>query len=287
MPRTVRAAGIDCGTNTIRLLIADCDPAAGALTDITRLVEIVRLGQDVDRTGRFAPEALERTLDVVSRYAQLVRQAGVAAIRFVATSATRDAANRDVFLDGVRAALGVEAQVVDGLEEAALSFAGALSGLKGQAVAGQPVHPAPYLCVDLGGGSTELVLGTDRPEQAYSMDVGSVRITERHLRSDPPTAAEVAAAAADVDRALDVAARQVDLGRARTVVGLAGSITTIEAHSLGLERYDPAAVDGAVVGVDEALAACEALWRASRAERARMGFMHPGRVDVIGAGALV
>ncbi|MDR1825137.1 MAG: Ppx/GppA family phosphatase [Bifidobacteriaceae bacterium] len=283
MGEMVRAAGIDCGTNTIRLLIADVDRAAGRLTDVARIMEVTRLGQGVDRTGWFAPDALERTLNVVTRYAKLIADAGAqGTVRFVATSATRDAANRNVFLDGVRAALGIEAEVIDGLEEAHLSFGGALASLRGPFA-----PPGPYLCVDLGGGSTELVLGDRTPEQAYSMDVGSVRITERHLRSDPPTEAEVRAAAADVDAALDVAARHVDLGRTGSLIGLAGSITTIEAYALGLERYDPAAIDGAVIGIDEALAACQGMWQASRTERSRMGFMHPGRVDVIGAGALV
>jgi exopolyphosphatase/guanosine-5'-triphosphate,3'-diphosphate pyrophosphatase len=205
----------------------------------------------------------------------------------VATSATRDAANRNLFLDGVRSLLGVEAEVVDGLEEAHLSFAGALSGLRGGAHAAPGVHAAPYLCVDLGGGSTELVLGSDAAAQAFSMDVGCVRMTERHLRSDPPTEVELEAAAADVDAALDVAGAAVDLGQTATLVGLAGSITTITAHALGLDHYDPAAIDGADLPVDVMLASCESLWSMSRAERSRLGFLHPGRVDVIGAGALV
>ena len=276
----VRAAGIDCGTNSIRLLIADVDVAAGRLTDVTRLMEVVRLGQGVDRTGWFAEDALRRTLAQVRRYGQLCREAGVGPVRFVATSATRDAANRNVLLDAVRSELGVEAEVVDGLEEAHLSFAGARAG----SVASLP---APYLCVDLGGGSTELVLGTATGEQAYSMDVGCVRLTERHLRSDPPTEAERRAAVADIQDALDAAERVIDLGKTATLVGLAGSITTVTAQALGLDRYDPALIDGAILSVPAVLAACEDLVGASRAERAAMGFMHPGRVDVIGGGALV
>jgi exopolyphosphatase/guanosine-5'-triphosphate,3'-diphosphate pyrophosphatase len=276
----VRAAGIDCGTNSIRLLIADVDQAAGTLRDIDRQMEIVRLGQGVDRRGWFAPEALERTLAAVARYGRLCRQAGVERLRFVATSATRDAANRNVFLDGVRAELGVEAEVIDGLEEAHLSFAGAVSALRGRL-------PAPFLVVDLGGGSTELVAGRDQAEAAFSMDVGCVRITERHLRSDPPTPAQVRAAVADVDAVLDRAARHVPLGAAATLVGVAGSITTVTAHALGLERYDPRRIDGAALPAARLEEACRDLWQASRAARARLGFMHPGRVDVIGAGALV
>jgi len=279
-PGVVRAAGIDCGTNSIRLLIADVDVAAGRLTDVTRLMEVVRLGQGVDRTGHFAPEALERTLAQVKRFGRLCQEAGVGPVRFVATSATREAANRAVLLDAVRAELGVEVNVVDGLEEAHLSFTGALSGLAGR-------WPGPFLCVDLGGGSTELVLGVDAPVQAHSMDVGCVRLTERHLLNDPPTEAQVLAAAADVDVALEAAAKQVDLGQTGTLVGLAGTITTVTALALGLDHYDPARIDGAALGLDLLQTSCRRLWQASRAERAAFGFMHPGRVDVIGGGAVI
>ncbi|GEL45811.1 hydrolase [Cellulomonas hominis] len=275
-----RVAAIDCGTNSIRLLVADVDPAAGTLTDLDRRMEVVRLGQGVDRTGRIAPEALARTLDATRRYAQVCADLGVEAVRFVATSASRDAENRDEFVAGVREALGVEPEVIGGVEEAALSFRGA-TGVLGSR------HPGPYLVVDLGGGSTEVVLGERTPEAAYSMDVGCVRITERHLQSDPPTAAEVAAAEADVRAALDVAAQHVPFGRTATLVGLAGSVTTVTAHALGLPAYEPAAIDGSVLGVDAVVAACDDLLARDRASRAALGFMHPGRVDVIGAGALV
>lgn len=275
-----RVAAIDCGTNSIRLLVADVDPAAGTLTDLDRRMEVVRLGQGVDRTGRIAPEALARTLDATRRYAQVCADLGVEAVRFVATSASRDAENRDEFVAGVREALGVDPEVIGGVEEAALSFRGA-TGVLGSR------HPGPYLVVDLGGGSTEVVLGERTPEAAYSMDVGCVRITERHLQSDPPTAAEVAAAEADVRAALDVAAEHVPFGRTATLVGLAGSVTTVTAHALGLAAYDPAAIDGSVLGVDAVVAACDDLLARDRASRAALGFMHPGRVDVIGAGALV
>jgi exopolyphosphatase/guanosine-5'-triphosphate,3'-diphosphate pyrophosphatase len=243
-------------------------------------MEVVRLGQGVDRTGRIAPEALARTLDATRRYAQVCADLGVEAVRFVATSASRDAENRNEFVAGVREALGVEPEVIGGVEEAALSFRGA-TGVLGSR------HPGPYLVVDLGGGSTEVVLGERTPEAAYSMDVGCVRITERHLQSDPPTAAEVAAAEADVRAALDVAAQHVPFGRTATLVGLAGSVTTVTAHALGLPAYEPAAIDGSVLGVDAVVAACDDLLARDRASRAALGFMHPGRVDVIGAGALV
>lgn len=275
-----RVAAIDCGTNSIRLLVADVDPSAGTLVDLDRRMEVVRLGQGVDRTGRIAPEALARTLDATRRYAQVCAYLGVEAVRFVATSASRDAENRDEFVAGVREALGVEPEVIGGVEEAALSFRGATGVLGAR-------HDAPYLVVDLGGGSTEVVLGDGSPEAAYSMDVGCVRITERHLRSDPPAADEVGAAVRDVRAALDVAAAEVPFGRTATLVGLAGSVTTVTAHALGLTAYDPAAIDGSVLPVDAVVAACDDLLARDRASRAALGFIHPGRVDVIGAGALV
>ena len=275
-----RVAGIDCGTNSIRLLVADVDLAAGTLTDLDRRMEVVRLGQGVDRTGRIAPEAMERTLDAARRYGARCAELGVEHIRFVATSASRDAENRQEFVDGVRDALGVEPEVVGGQEEAALSFRGATRVLAGK-------HPGPFLVVDLGGGSTELVLGTTSPVASYSMDVGCVRLTERHLHDDPPTAAQIAAASADVAAALDAAAKVVPFGRAATLVGLAGSVTTVTAHALDLDEYDPVSIDGAVLATDAVLASCRALLTMSRKRREREPYMHPGRVDVIGAGALV
>ncbi len=273
-----RVAAIDCGTNSIRLLVADV--VGGVLQEVDRRTEVVRLGAGVDRTGLLAPEALARTLAVAREYAELCSRLGVEAMRFVATSATRDARNRDEFVEGVQQALGVQPEVVAGREEAELSFRGATGVVGGH-------HPGPYLVVDLGGGSTELVLGTDRPDAAISMDVGSVRLTERHLRHDPPADDEVAAARRDVAVALDEAAASVPLGRTRTLVGLAGSVTSVTAHALGLARYDRARIDGSVLGVDQVLAACDDLLHRTRAERSDLGFLHPGRVDVIGAGALV
>ena len=275
-----RVAGIDCGTNSIRLLVADVDRGAGTLTELDRRMEIVRLGQGVDRTGRIAPEALDRTLDATRRYADVCRDLGVEHIRYVATSASRDAENRQEFVDGVRAALGVEPEVIGGQEEAALSFRGATSVLGGR-------HRGPFLVVDLGGGSTELVLGTTSPVAAVSMDVGSVRLTERHLHGDPPTAAEIAAASADVSAALDAAQKVVPLGRTATLVGLAGSITSVTAHVLDLEAYDRTRIDDSVLPVDQVLASCRTLLGMTRSRRTAIPFMHPGRADVIGAGALI
>ena len=275
-----RVAAIDCGTNSIRLLVADVDLTAGTLVDVDRRMEVVRLGQGVDRTGRIAPEALERTLVAARGYAEVCGQLGVEHVRFVATSASRDAENRQDFVGGVRAALGVEPEVVDGQEEAALSFRGATGVLAGR-------HRGPFLVVDLGGGSTELVLGTTSVVAAYSMDVGCVRLTERHLQGDPPTRAEIAAASKDVSVSLDAAGAVVPLGRTATLVGLAGSVTTVTAHALDLDSYQPERIDGAVLPVDRVLASCRTLLGMSRARRTREPYMHPGRVDVIGAGALV
>ena len=275
-----RVAAIDCGTNSIRLLIADVEPSTGALVDLDRRMEVVRLGAGVDRTGEIAPEAMARTLAATTRYAQLCQAAEVDSIRFVATSASRDARNRDEFVNGVRSILGIEPEVIPGSEEAALSFLGATAGLRA-------THESPFLVVDLGGGSTEVVLGEEDVEAALSVDVGCVRLTERHLRSDPATAAELEAAIADVDAALDRVAEQVPLALARTLVGVAGTVTTITAHVLGLPAYDPVAIHGATADVDRVVAACDELIAMPRAARAALPYMHPGRVDVIGAGALI
>lgn len=274
-----RVAGIDCGTNSIRLLIADIDD--GRLGDVERLMKVVRLGQGVDATGRLADDALERTFAATEEYADLIRRHRAGAVRFVATSATRDAENRQVFVDGVRDRLGVEPEVISGDEEAALSFAGAASVLPEDS-------PVPVLVVDLGGGSTEFVLG-DRTgvRAARSVDIGCVRLTERHLHSDPPTEAEIAAAEADVDAGLDLAMQTVPLDQTAVLVGVAGSVTTITAHALRLEEYDPRAIHGAALSKDRVVEACSELLGMTRAERAALPYMHPGRVDVIGAGALV
>lgn len=274
-----RVAAIDCGTNSIRLLIADRS-ADGTLTDRVRRMEIVRLGQGVDRTGRFDPVALQRTLAATRDYAAECRRHDVQAVRYVATSASRDAANRDEFFAGVRDALGVDVEVVTGTEEAALSFAGAVRILG-------PDDPPARLVVDIGGGSTELVLGEETVTDSVSLDIGSVRMTERHVRTDPPTAEELSAARADVHAALDQAAAALPLHTVRTLVGVAGSVTTVTAAALGLERYQPERINGARLSPARVHAACAQLVTLPREQRAALGFMHPGRVDVIGAGALI
>lgn len=286
-----RVAAVDCGTNSIRLLVADVDPDAGTLVDVDRRMEVVRLGEGVDRTGRIAPQALARTLAATERYAGVVRDLGARRVRFVATSASRDAENAADFVAGVRGLLGVEPEVVTGALEAQLSFEGATRELRGGGADGLrapgTATPPPYLVVDLGGGSTELVLGAATAEAAISVDVGCVRITERHLADDPPTPAQVAAATADVDAALDEAAAAVPLERTATLVGVAGTVTTITAHALGLDRYDAGRLHRAVVPAEQVAAACDDLLAMPRERRAALPFMHPGRVDVIGGGALV
>ena len=285
-----RVAAIDCGTNSLRMLVADVDPDAGTLVDVDRRTEIVRLGEGVDATGVISDAALERTLAVARFYAAIAAEAGVvldaAAVRIVATSATRDAADAGRFRDGMRELFGVAPEVVTGEEEAALAFAGAARALPARGDGG------PVLVVDVGGGSTEVVLGDDRRTgggvlAARSVDIGSVRLTERHLRSDPPTPAEIERALTEVDEALDAVAEAVPLDKAALLVGVAGTVTTITAHALGLPAYDSEAVDGAELPVATVRAACADLLGRTRARRAELPYLETGRVDVIGAGALV
>lgn len=277
-----RVAAVDCGTNTIKLLVADLDPASGSEDVLVREARMVRLGEGVDRTGRIADEALERVFAAVEEYAALVAGHDVETIRFCATSAARDASNSDVFVAGVQSRLGVTPEVVSGPEEARLSFSGATRGL-GEV-------PAPVLVVDIGGGSTELVLGAahDRVQAGHSLDIGSVRMTERHLHSDPPSTAELDEATGEIDAALDgLAAHGVDLGSAATLVAVSGTGLTVAAAALGLHELTREAVDRAVVPVAGVRQAADRLLRMTVAERRGLPYMHPGRADVIGAGALI
>ncbi|MFE8948089.1 exopolyphosphatase [Streptomyces sp. NPDC007856] len=282
-----RVAAVDCGTNSIRLLVADVNPATGELLELDRRMTIVRLGQDVDRTGRLAPEALERTFAACREYAGVIRELGAAEVRFVATSASRDAENRDDFVRGVVDILGVEPEVISGDQEAGFSFTGATKELEGRADLAKP-----YLVVDIGGGSTEFVVGDEQVRAARSVDVGCVRMTERHLVhdgkvSDPPTEEQIAAMRADIEAALDLAEETVPLREARTLVGLAGSVTTVSAIAQELPEYDSARIHHSRVTRDRVREITEWLLRSTHAERAAIPSMHPGRVDVIGAGALV
>ena len=275
-----RVAAIDCGTNSVRLLVADVDLAAGRLSDVDRRLEIVRLGQGVDATGRLAAVPLARTFRVLRSYRQIIEAASATAVRMVATSATRDAANADEFVAGVHGILGIEPEVLSGEDEALLSFTGATAELTGEA--------APYLVTDIGGGSTEFVLGDPGAvTAAVSVNIGCVRMTERHLRHDPPGDDEIAAARSDIDAALDVVAGKIPVSGARTLVGLAGSVTTVAALVLGLESYQPELIHHSRVSAEEARRVAASLLAQTRAERARLPVMHPGRVDVIGGGALV
>ncbi|AXE78326.1 Ppx/GppA phosphatase family protein [Streptomyces atratus] len=282
-----RVAAIDCGTNSIRLLVADADPSTGELVELDRRMEIVRLGQGVDRTGRLAPEALERTFAACRQYAEVIKEHGAQKIRFVATSASRDAENRDEFVRGVLDILGVEPEVISGDQEAEFSFTGATKEL-----AGRDHLAKPYLVVDIGGGSTEFVVGDDHVRAARSVDIGCVRMTERHLVhdgvvSDPPTPGQITAIRADIDAALDLAEESVPLTGAATLVGLAGTVTTVAAIALGLDVYDSEAIHHSRISLDQVQEITGRLVTSTHAERAAIGAMHPGRVDVITSGALI
>ena len=265
-------AAVDCGTNTIKLLIGDPPDVA------VRETRMVRLGQGVDRTGRISDEALARAFAAVDEYAALVRAHDVSRIRFCATSATRDADNGGVFAAGVRDRLVVSPEVLTGDEEAALAFDGAVRHL-------QTPPASPVLVLDIGGGSTELVLGGATPDAAHSMDVGSVRLHERHLHDDPPTPAQVRACVEDIDTTLDES--PVDPASAATVVGVAGTILSVVAGVLDLPAYDRDVLDQSVVAVSEVHAFVDRLVAMPLEERLALPWMHPGRADVIDAGALI
>lgn len=276
----MRAAAIDCGTNSIRLLIADIDDAGG-LTDVVRLMRVVRLGEGVDSTGRLSDAALKRTFTAVEEYATLISGHSADKVRFVATSATRDAENRAEFAAGIRRRLGIEPEVVSGDEEAGLSFAGAASVL-------DTSDGRTILVVDIGGGSTEFVAGTaDGVTAARSMDMGCVRYTERFLTSDPPTPDEISGMDAAVDRMISDAGADVPFADVSTLVGVAGSITTVAAHALRLPAYQADVIHGSILGTDALADAATDLLEMKRSARAGLPYMHPGRVDVIGAGALI
>jgi exopolyphosphatase / guanosine-5'-triphosphate,3'-diphosphate pyrophosphatase len=286
---TRRVAAVDCGTNSLRLLVADIDLDRAELTDVARRMEIVRLGQGVDKTGRLAPEALARTTAALREYAAIIAGSGASAVRMVATSATRDADNAAEFTRRVKEELGIAPEVLTGTQEAMLSFTGATAELAPDDGEG------PFLVVDIGGGSTEFVRGRSaaagtgdtEPASAISVNIGCVRMTERHLHGDPPTGRQIAAATADIDAALEAVADAVPVGQARTLIGLAGSVTTVAGIAMGLPAYDAAVIHHARVSAADVHAVTSALLAQTRAVRASLGVMHPGRVDVIGAGALV
>jgi exopolyphosphatase/guanosine-5'-triphosphate,3'-diphosphate pyrophosphatase len=205
--RAMRVAAIDCGTNSIRLLIADIEGTT--FREVLRTMEIVRLGQGVDKTGEFHPDAIKRTLAAVDLFAAEIARKGVQKIRFCATSATRDATNRHLFIDGVKERLGIEPEVISGEEEAALSFTGAIQDL--------PQEDGPFLVIDIGGGSTEFVYGQSGVEFAKSVNIGCVRMSERHFTQDPAGAQEIEAARSDIQEAIKIAASIVPITKAKNV----------------------------------------------------------------------
>ncbi|QNN51612.1 Ppx/GppA phosphatase family protein [Nocardioides mesophilus] len=280
-----RVAAIDCGTNTIKLLVADLDRETGTEHELVREMRMVRLGQDVDRTGRLADAALARVFAAIEEYGAVLDAHHVDVLRFCATSAARDAANAEVFVAGVRERLGVQPEVVTGAEEAQLSYDGATRSF------GDRELPGPVAVVDIGGGSTELILGdpvTGHVAAARSLDVGSVRMTERLMPSDPPTAAELAAARGAVDDALDtLPGHGVHLDSTASLVGVGGTITTVAAAVLDLPHYDRTAIHHADLPVAAVHEVTERLLAMSVEQRRGLPFLHPGRADVIGAGALI
>ncbi len=272
----MRVAAIDCGTNSIRLLIADV--ADGVVRDVTRVMTVVRLGEGVDVTGRLSDEAMRRTWAAVDDYTAQIDAAGAQSVRMVATSASRDAANADEFVAGVVSRLGLAPEVISGEQEAALSFAGARSVL---------ALPGTALVVDIGGGSTEFVVGDERVRTACSVDIGCVRMTERHLRDDPPTSAQVEAATADIDAAVSQALGATRFDQAQYLIGLAGSVTTVAALAMRLPEYDSSLIHGSRIAAGQVHTVTADMLAATRAARAAEPVMHPGRVDVIGGGALI
>lgn len=273
----MRVGVVDCGTNSIRLLIADIE--GNNFREVTRQMQVVRLGQGVDETNQFHPDAISRTFAAVDLYAAEIARRGVEKLRFCATSATRDALNRAIFVDGVKERLGIEPEVISGEEEARLSFAGATREFN--------KADAPFLVVDIGGGSTEFVLGSDSVDSAISVNIGCVRMTERHFQSDPPTHDEIAIARRDIQNAIDIAYASVDIKSAKTLVAVAGTATTVAAAALDLPEYDRYAIHLSHISADQVHSTSNRFLNMTRDERAALGYMHPGRVDVIGAGSLV
>ncbi len=273
----MRVAAIDCGTNSIRLLIADIE--GENFREVFRTMEIVRLGQGVDEFKAFTIDAIARTLAAVDTFAFEIAKKGVQKIRFCATSATRDATNRNLFIDGVRERLGIEPEVITGEEEAALSFTGAIQDLS--------PHDGPFLVVDIGGGSTEFVFGTTHVEFAKSVNIGCVRLAERHFINDPARQAEIDAARVDIQEAIAKVAATVPITSSKTLIAVAGTATTVAAAALGLSEYDRYAIHLSRISAKKTHDVAEMFLTSTREERLNLGYMHPGRVDVIPAGALV
>ena len=272
-----RVAAIDCGTNSIRLLIADI--TGGNFKEVLRTMEIVRLGQGVDQNKSFHPDAIARTLSAVEKFAQLIASKGVEKIRFCATSATRDASNRELFTNGVKKILGVEVEVIPGEQEAALSFIGATKELS--------QSDGPFLVVDIGGGSTEFVFGSEKVEFAKSVNIGCVRMSERHLNLQPPTMTQIAEAIIDIDLAITQAAKVVPISQAKSLVAVAGTATTVAAAALKLAEYDRYLIHLSRISAPSVHQVAAMFQSMNKDQIAALGYMHPGRVDVITAGSLV
>jgi exopolyphosphatase/guanosine-5'-triphosphate,3'-diphosphate pyrophosphatase len=272
-----RVAAIDCGTNSIRLLIADI--TGDNFKEVLRTMEIVRLGQGVDQNKAFQPDAIDRTLSAVSLFKDHIASKGVEKIRFCATSATRDATNRNLFIDGVREILNIEVEVIPGEEEAELSFIGATKELR--------QSDAPFLVVDIGGGSTEFVFGSEKVDFAKSVNIGCVRMSERHLNTQPPSMAQIAQAIVDIDIAITQAASVVPITTAKTLVAVAGTATTVAAAALELTDYDRHMIHLSRISASNVHKVAARFQSMNKDQIAPLGFMHPGRVDVITAGSLV
>ena len=272
-----RVAAIDCGTNSIRLLIADI--TGDNFKEVLRTMEIVRLGQGVDQNKAFQPDAIDRTLNAVRLFKDQIASKGVEKIRFCATSATRDATNRNLFIDGVRDILGIEVEVIPGEEEAELSFIGATKELR--------QSDSPFLVVDIGGGSTEFVFGSEKVDFAKSVNIGCVRMSERHLNTQPPSMAQIAQAIVDIDIAIAQAAAVVPITTAKTLVAVAGTATTVAAAALELNDYDRHMIHLSRISASNVHKVAASFQSMNKDQIASLGFMHPGRVDVITAGSLV
>lgn len=275
-----RVAAIDCGTNSIRLLISDIDKEKDTDKDVVREMRIVRLGEGVDKTKAFSPRALERTFKAIDEYEELLKKHNVEHLKFVATSATRDALNKAMFIKGVIDRLKVVPEVIPGTLEAKLSFEGATKSLRSK-------HEAPFLIIDLGGGSTELVIGDKEIEGAYSMNVGCVRMTERHCPGGNPTKEQEEAIRNDIRQELAKAKEKVEWAKAKTVVGVAGTVTTVAAHVLNLKKYDPDILHGASITNEQISQTVKDFIRLTIEERKKLPYMHEGRIEVITAGAIV
>jgi exopolyphosphatase/guanosine-5'-triphosphate,3'-diphosphate pyrophosphatase len=274
-----RVAALDCGTNSIRLLIAEENPGASAFTEILRKMSIVKLGEGVDKNKAFLPDAISRTLAALKAFAAEIDEAQVGQIRFCATSATRDSQNRDEFLIPVAQMLGITPEVISGEEEAKLSFLGATQALS--------KSDAPFLVIDIGGGSTEFVFGSDRVDAARSVNIGCVRMSERHFKTDPPSQNEIEGAREDIKNAIAQAAEVVPIKNAKTLVAVAGTATTVAAAALNLAKYDSDLIHLSKISAIQSRRVSDWLLTLTRQERADLGYMHPGRVDVIAAGSLV